>query len=639
MNNSSRSTLLWATPYDVLSPAQRLNYFSERQHIHFFPVLDKEMAEKAFIDDVLDNRFNFNGETFLLPNPMNWLCNPSSDIEWHILLHKFYYAPGLGKAWLETKDRRYLEKWIELMTSWMEQTPIDFIAPDVTGRRIQNWIYSWHYFVASNHAESIDPQFHERLLDSIQRQVNYLCTHLAPARNHRTIALYSIFLASIVFPETADAKNWQDFSLREIYQNVLQDLLPDGVQCELSTDYHHLVLKNYLVIRLLAKLNQINIHPKFDECLNRALDFAMYAHKPDGEVPSFGDGDVRSFEDILLQGASIYQREDLLFVGTRGQQGIAPSQRNAHFDASGYYILRSGWGQDNTSYQDERYLMIDCGPLGEGNHGHFDALSFEAAAFGRSLVVDPARYTYHEAKDINWRVKFRSTESHNTVLVDGKNQTRYLPGLKRYKVKGPQPITQLHAFQVQEGVDYFHGSTQSCEYDAVHHRQIGFIQGEYWIIVDSLCSASWHDYEQLFHLSDRALHAVQVIQDENYCQVITPNLVIAIPANQNHQLILETGFVSKRYGEKKEAPVLRIKKNAKNTRFVAVLYPFKHRSPDIYVSIIEKNTGNYFAVNCLVDQKEGHRFADICQYPKPELLARENFSWSRKEINSSEGVS
>ncbi|MEZ4764024.1 MAG: heparinase II/III family protein [Calditrichia bacterium] len=54
--------------------------------------------------------------------------------------------------------------------------------------------------------------------------------------------------------------------------------------------------------------------------------------------------------------------------------------------------MRSGWGE-RKSFTDERYLMFDCGPLGEGNHGHIDFLSFEMAAFGRSLIVDPGRYT------------------------------------------------------------------------------------------------------------------------------------------------------------------------------------------------------------------------------------------------------
>jgi hypothetical protein len=74
-----------------------------------------------------------------------------------------------------------------------------------------------------------------------------------------------------------------------------------------------------------------------------------------------------------------------------------------------------------------QHLVLDCGPLGEGNHGHFDALSFELAAHGRALVVDPGRYTYSEAGDVNWRVHFRGTAAHNTVCVDGRHQTRYAP--------------------------------------------------------------------------------------------------------------------------------------------------------------------------------------------------------------------
>jgi hypothetical protein len=41
--------------------------------------------------------------------------------------------------------------------------------------------------------------------------------------------------------------------------------------------------------------------------------------------------------------------------------------------------------------------------------------------------VDPGRYTYSEAGEVNWRVHFRSTAAHNTVCVDGRHQTRYAP--------------------------------------------------------------------------------------------------------------------------------------------------------------------------------------------------------------------
>jgi hypothetical protein len=116
-------------------------------------------------------------------------------------------------------------------------------------------------------------------------------------------------------------------------------------------------------------------------------------------------------------------------------------------------VLRSGWGDDGRRFADAQHLVFDCGPLGEGNHGHFDCLSFELAAHGRSLVVDPGRYTYSEAGETNWRVHFRGTAAHNTVCVDGRPQTRYAPkaikeprhaqGTVRHKIAGPAPEATL----------------------------------------------------------------------------------------------------------------------------------------------------------------------------------------------------
>jgi hypothetical protein len=638
---------------DSCSPAQRLGYFQQRDTVHFFPILDTAMTQREIIDELVAQRFAFNAESYQLNTPLNWLENPSDDIEWHILLHKFYYAAGLGKAWCETAEPRYLQQWVALTDSWIQQTPINFIAPEVTGRRVQNWIYAWYYFVANNSQSQrkmkthdyeqrdncITPDFHDRFLDSLAKQVNYLCEHLAPARNHRTIALYSIFLAAVVFPEMSDAPRWQRFSWREIHRNIEQDLLDDGVQCELSTDYHHLVLKNYLAIRRLAEGNAITMSADFDQRLNRALDFALYAHKPDGEVPAFSDGDVGSFLDLLAQGATLFQRQDLLYGATQGKQGCIPKQRNARFDQSGYYILRSGWGEKWASYQQERYLMFDCGSLGAGNHGHLDALSFEMAAFGRSLIVDPARYTYNEKGATNWRVKFRSTEAHNTVLVDGKNQTRYVQGPSRYKIKGKAPDTQLHCFFTTEKLDYLHGSTQSHEYDALHQRQILFVSGEYWILVDTLNSPSEHCYEQLFHLTPQAEQELQTRKNAISCQLISPQLIIATPNDQEQLLITDMGFVSKQYGEKQAAPVLRFVRHARNTRFVTVLYPFKAQDTpvDIFVSVLPDATKEGFMAVTITQQHTEHTISDICFLPIPDGMQHANPYCTRSEYHHRHG--
>ena len=167
----------------------------------------------------------------------------------------------------------------------------------------------------------------------------------------------------------------------ELVKNIQSDLLPDGIHCEQSTDYHHLVLKNYLWIKKLALLNHIEMPGDFDALVKKALEFSLYTHRPDGTIPSLSDGDSRTFLDLLKQGYELYGGEDLLYVASRGAKGKPPAERSKGFGAGGYYILRSGWGDRGDSYADERYLILDCGPLGAGNHGHLDLLSFEAAAF------------------------------------------------------------------------------------------------------------------------------------------------------------------------------------------------------------------------------------------------------------------
>ena len=39
-------------------------------------------------------------------------------------------------------------------------------------------------------------------------------------------------------------------------------------------------------------------------------------------------------------------------------------------------------GAKRRGLQDERYLIFDCGPLGDGGHGHYDLLNFESPAGG-----------------------------------------------------------------------------------------------------------------------------------------------------------------------------------------------------------------------------------------------------------------
>src|SRR5712691_859194 len=521
---------IFRRPYCDWTPEEILTHCRARTRARYLPVLDKEQTTATAIDNVLLNRFAFTGESYQLPPDFDWTVNPSQDVEWLIMFHKFYYAVGLGAAYHETKDQRYIEKWIELTSSWINTVPIDFPSGDAVGRRIQNWIFAHYYFVTVDETSRLSAEFYLTFLESICHQVNHLRDHLTPARNHRTIELSAIFLAAVVFPELQEADAWLAFAKEELLKNIHTDLLADGVHCELSTDYHHVVLKNILGVRRLALLNGIAIPEETDVLIRKGLEFASYVHKPDGLIPSLSDGDTRSFLDLLADGYDLYKDEALLYVASRGQRGTPPACRSKAFPDSGYYILRSGWGTGLEPFADERYLVFDCGPLGRGNHGHLDLLSFEMAAYGQSLVVDPGRYIYHESGAVNWRVLFRGTGYHNTVQVDKKNQTRYALRTTRFKIQGPEPDWQLKEQITGDNYDYLRGIACSHEYDAVHERRIFFFAPEYWIVSDIMRAEGLHDYDLLFHLSPQASQKVSVTRLQTALVVDSPHLVIAQPS-------------------------------------------------------------------------------------------------------------
>ena len=585
------NTSIFLPPFDALDDAALLAHFRGARGVSCAPVADVDETRPEKIDAIVQGGFEFNGETHRLGDPIDWLHNPSADVEWHILLHKFYYAVGLGLAFERSGNAVYVQRWVELIDGWMRVTPPGFIAADVTGRRVQNWIYSLPLIVGPTTRESgasISPDFHRRLLNSLHEQVEFLCANLTDKRNHRTLELVAIFLAGVAFPEMKRSGHWRAFALEQFVANLASDLLPDGVHCELSTDYHHLVLKNALNFRRLAAANGVAVPASFDACLQRGLDFSLHVHKPDGSVPSLSDGDARGFLDLLREGAGLFGRADMLYVATQGREGTPPSERVAHFDSGGYHIVRSDW--DNI---DAQYLVFDCGPLGEGNHGHFDCLNFELAAHGRSLIVDPGRYTYSEAGAINWRVRFRGTAVHNTVCVDGCNQTRYEPkptqpgtrhaaGTVRHKIGGPAPDAHLVEHHHSTAFDLLHGQARSHEYDAVHDRCIAFVDRRYWIVSDWLRAGSEHDYTLNFQLGEHAQGHADLDTDDTV-HLSTPGLLLLQPARSGQWARLQPSWVSARYGDKQAAPALQTTARAHHVDFDTVLAPWLSGEPRLTV--------------------------------------------------------
>jgi Heparinase II/III-like protein/Heparinase II/III N-terminus len=519
---------------------------------HHLPVirarLDPEFAARPLLDDMVDGRFTALGERHSLASPVDFSANPSDDIEWLIILNKFYHAPGLVQAWIETRDRRYLDHWKVQARRWIETMEPGFIAADVTGRRLQNWIYALSLWVEDG--VDVDPDFRNLIDLSIAEQAEWLRSNLHPARNHRTLELLALLLSAVWLD--GDAANVMNM----LAANAESDFLPDGVHVELSSHYHCIVLRNFLDALDLARDNSISVPPRLLAITEKASHFAYVLHKPDGLIPALSDADVGDYRAML---------------GRRPE----PCECEV-FPEAGYVILRDAAAIAGDS--DGHYLVIDCGPLGEGNHGHLDCLSFEFAALGRSLIVDPGRYTYFEGGPVNERAAFRGTAAHNVVQVDGCEQTAYRQGPKRMKVTGPAPQVELLSATAHR----VHARMTSHEIDVVQDRII--VRGDgWWIVHDRLTSATDHDYALRFQLSRPAQDHVHQVELTNGARAyLSPELMVVSLSASLATFDIEQAWVSPSYGIRHAAPRLRIAQRGADAWFSTLLLPYMGEMPDVH---------------------------------------------------------
>jgi hypothetical protein len=284
--------------------------------------------------------------------------------------------------------------------------------------------------------------------------------------------------------------------------------------------------------------------------------------------------------------ATLLARPDFLYGATGGKQGLPSAQRNVSFPDGGYFVQRSGWGEGRTPFQQERFLIFDCGPLGDGGHGHYDALSVEIAASGRPLVMDPGRYTYAEDAP-NWRRWFKATSAHNTVCIDGLDQTPY----KRGKPKGATAQARLLERVSSPGLDILRGEVVSPVYEAVHTRDILFVADEYWLIIDRLRGTQPHRYDLRFHLAPEAWGATTITRTLDNAIVRAPGFALVFPGSFEPRV--EAGWIAPRYGEKRQAPVVSVVADeVAEAEFITLVAPLEENAavPTLHVRATSAET-------------------------------------------------
>jgi len=367
----------------------------------------------------------------------------------------------LAQAYALTSQLCYAVALREQLDSWFIACPfrmgVNWSSSLEAALRLINWSAAWH-LVGGRHSRLFEGEdgeaFRQRWLVSVYQHAEFIAGHLSlhsSANNHLIGEVAGLYTAGVTWPHWPRAAQWRANGKAILEREALLQNAPDGVNREQAVSYLQWELDLLLIPLFAARANGDDFAPAYAARIEAMLVYLASIMDFGGNVPMFGDADdgfvVRldprpgfcPYRSLLATGALLFGRGDLkakaggLDDKTRWLLGVCADADFACLDTSaarlpirrefpdgGYYVL----GTDFETPAEIR-LVADAGPLGYRRiaaHGHADALSFTLSVGGLEFLVDPGTFAYHTESD--WRSYFRGTAAHNTVRIDGQDQSQ-----------------------------------------------------------------------------------------------------------------------------------------------------------------------------------------------------------------------
>jgi len=512
----------------------------------------------AAADRILAGRLDvFALEDVEVGNPPRWNRDPRTGIEAPLAFGKqldyrdprivgdikYLWEPNrhlqlvtLAQAYALTGDAKYSEGLRTQLDSWFSACPFrmgpNWSSSLEAGLRLINWALAWQLLGGADSPvfRGVEGEaFRQRWLVSVYQHAEFIAGHFSlhsSANNHLIGEAAGLFTAGVAWPHWKRSHAWRDEARAILEREALLQNAPDGVNREQATSYVQFELDLLLLPLLALRANGGDFSAEYAKRIEAMLEFLASIMDAGGNVPMIGDADdgyaVRldprkdfcRYRSLLATGALLFGGGDFkakaraLDDKTRWLLGAGADARFDAIDASrvalpvrrefregGYYIL----GCDFET-PDEIRLVADAGPLGYREiaaHGHADALAFTLSLGGIEMLVDPGTYAYHTQGD--WRAYFRGTAAHNTIRIDGRDQSEQ-GGNFMWLRKAKGECSRWLSTADEDVFDGSHDGYLALEDPVLHRRAIALDKRTRTIAIeDTLQMDGAHTVELFFH--------------------------------------------------------------------------------------------------------------------------------------------
>ncbi len=460
---------------------------------------ERIMSNDVAADKVLRHEFNYHDSTIYLGERIDFRNNPTQANEWIWGLNRMGHWVTLLNGYAKTGNEAYAREYNLQVVDWTVRNP----APPFRLTRVPSWRNleagvrmsgTWPTtFFGFLSSPSFQTQAIQLMLASLWSHGEHILRFPSGMRfvnNWVIIGSNGLAILGMGFPEFQKASVWSETGLQRLSDQLDKQVYPDGMQHELATGYHLACLHSFYQAYEVARKTGTPVPDNFQSTLEKMFEYLMYVSTPSRQVPPTNDANRLDIRSWMQQGADLFDREDMRFIATNGEEGKEPEEISVIFPWGGHMVMRSGWDDQ------ARYLFFDAGPSGV-SHQHEDKLHIGISAYGRDFLTDGGKGLYIPDK---WREYFLSTQAHNTIIVDGFGQRR-IPDQSTHRVDSPLKGRWFS----NEYFDFASGTFKNGygpeKIPVTHSRYIVNKKNDYWLIIDELSGEDEHAFESLFHFT------------------------------------------------------------------------------------------------------------------------------------------
>lgn len=474
---------------------------------------NQALLERA--DRALDNEFLYFSSWFVQHEEIDWHKNPVSnknmpaDVHWTKIeelsaeagdvkyiweLSRFSFVYDWVRAFGVTGDEKYAEAFWSIFEDWDEKNPVElgvnWKCSQELSLRAMAWMFGLYAFydAVSTTDERLIRLFKQLCCHGRHIDKNFDFALKAIRNNHVISEAAGLYTLGLLCPFFKDAKRWLDKGKKHLEYEGLRQIYEDGSYLQHSVNYQRMVGQLYTWCIQLGKCNGIDFSAELKGRVNRCVLFLYHLQdEVSGRLPNYGmnDGSLifrLSACDYLdyrpqLQAACFvltgrrlypkggYDEELVWFCGEEAllAKPLDEKRVNKEFSTGGYYVIHGK----------EQLGMTRCTTY-RNRPVQADMLHFDLWYRGVNILCDAGTYSYNTGAE--WLNYFKGTASHNTVMIDGKNQMKKGPRFLWLDWTKGKTITFVN--NLFEGEHYGYGNL-------VHRRGI-LHQDGIWIIVDDV---------------------------------------------------------------------------------------------------------------------------------------------------------